>query len=99
VIKSSQKVVYAAWRTEQLGNRELYPEAEWWAVRMEHTAAEQPDAGRITGAQRLTQQQASRLLTDPHNLAGLPYEDPEALLHEMSSGRHFSNMTGWTRVS
>ena len=96
---SVQKVVYAAWRTEQQGDRALYAEPEWWAVRMEHSAVEQPEAGRITGAQRLTQKEVGQLLADPHGLAGVLYEKPESLVNQMSAGRTFSNMTGWTRVS
>lgn len=95
---SDQEIVYAAWRSDQL-DRTLPPDWEWWAVRMEHTPLEQPDGGRMTGAQRLTQTQYGGLLADPHGLARVAYQDPELLLGEMGAGRRFSNMTGWTRKS
>jgi hypothetical protein len=94
-----QEVVYAVWRYAERGDRALYPESEWWAVRMEHTALEQPEGGRMTGALRLTQTGVDQLLADPHGLARVPYESPDPLLDEIRIGRRFSSMTGWTRVS
>src|SRR3982075_2557742 len=67
-VVSDQEVVFAAWRSDQL-DRTLPPDWEGWAVRMEHPPLEQPDGGRMTGAQRLTQTQFGGLLADPHGLA------------------------------
>jgi hypothetical protein len=94
-----QQVVYALWRTEQQGDPALYGQSEWWAVRMEHTALEQREGGRMTGAQRLAQTRVQQLLADPHGLARVAYDAPDELRDQMSAGRRFSNMTGWTRVS
>jgi hypothetical protein len=95
----SPEVVYAAWRAEPADSASLPAQTVWWAVRMEHTPAEQPDAGRITGALLLAPAEATRLLSDPHELAHVAYGDPQELIGEVVGGRYFANMTGWARES
>ena len=90
-------IVYAAWRAEPESSGTLPEHAVWWAVRSEYAIAEQPDAGRITGALLLFPAQVTRLLSDPHGLAHLAYGDPQTLIGEVADGHHFANMTGWIR--
>jgi hypothetical protein len=93
----SPAIVYAAWRSESVGSQPA-ADAVWWAVRMEHTAAEQPDGGTMTGALQLAPAQVTRLLSDPHELAHLAYGDPQTLIGELAGGQYFANMTGWARI-
>ena len=92
-------IVYAAWRADPASTPSLPGQAVWWAVRMEHTKTEQPDAGRITGALLLAPAEVTRLLSDPHELFRLAYGDPQTLIGELANGHYFANMTGWARLS